>query len=183
MIEFFSNSGFVTILVIAWLSLYFIGTFWVFIYRWFVLQGTLSHEEDSLMMLLNDSIKIPNSAIFSDKLKREVLSKEMLTVWKNQILKNNSTGLVFLGIVSSTAPFIGLFGTVVEILEAFSKLGAGGSSFEVIAPVISKALIATACGILSAIPAYSFYLVLKRKIQELSICLQTQIDVSLASKS
>ncbi len=106
----------------------------------------------------------------------------MLQAWKHQVLKQSTTGLVVLSIISSTAPFIGLFGTVVEILEAFNNLGAlGQASFGVIAPIISKALIATAAGILAAIPAYSFYLILKRKVYDLSVYVQMQVDI-LSSK-
>ena len=98
-------------------------------------------------------------------------------------MKDATLGLTFLAIVASTAPFIGLFGTVIEILEAFSKLGVGSkTTLDVIAPIISKALVATAAGILTAIPAYSFHLFLKRKVFELNTYLQLQINVLIASK-
>ena len=134
------------------------------------------------MYLLSKDINLPQSAIFSRARGHNILSKEMLNVWKSQILKRASVGLTFLSIVSSTAPFIGLFGTVVEILDAFSSLGGQGqATFEIIAPIISKALVATAFGILCAIPAYSFYLVLRRKISVLGICLQSQIDIAVSA--
>ena len=57
------------------------------------------------------------------------------------------------------------------------------ATLDVIAPVISKALIATAAGILTAIPAYSFNLVLKRKVFELNTYLQLQINVLMSSKN
>ncbi len=63
-------------------------------------------------------------------------------------------GLVILGTLGSNAPFIGLFGTVIGIIQAFSDLAtnpAGGPS--VVMAGISEALIATAVGILVAIPA------------------------------
>ena len=138
-------------------------------------------ETYSLDLLLSKDISIPQSAVFARSKGHRLLSK-VLQVWKNQILKNASGGLTFLSIVSSTAPFIGLFGTVTEILDAFAHLGSQGqATFEVIAPIISKALVATAWGILCAIPAYSFYLILKRKIAVLGVCLQAQIDVALAA--
>ena len=106
----------------------------------------------------------------------------MRLVWKLKATQKATSSLVFLSIIASTAPFIGLFGTVVEILEAFSYLGGGNVSFDVIAPVISKALVATATGILVAIPAYSFHLLLKRKSYHIITCIQMQIDIMLSSK-
>lgn len=65
----------------------------------------------------------------------------------------------FLAMTSSAAPFIGLFGTVWGILQAFWKLGgaAGGSSMEIVGPHIAEALSATAFGLAAAIPAVIFY--------------------------
>ena len=60
----------------------------------------------------------------------------------------------FLATTGNTAPFIGLFGTVWGIMESFSDIGIQGSaSLAVVAPGISEALIATAVGLLAAIPA------------------------------
>ncbi len=65
-----------------------------------------------------------------------------------------STRLNFLATTGSTAPFIGLFGTVWGIMGAFHKIGATNmASLAVVAPGISEALIATAIGLVAAIPA------------------------------
>ena len=67
-------------------------------------------------------------------------------------------GLSFLATTGSAAPFIGLFGTVVGHLAAFPSIGrAGSASLAVVAPGIAEALIATAVGLLAAIPATIFY--------------------------
>ncbi|STQ85880.1 MotA/TolQ/ExbB proton channel family protein [Helicobacter muridarum] len=182
-IRFFETSGIITLIVIAWLSIYLIVTFWIFIYKWFIIRGMQDRESYSLDLLLSKDINIPQSAVFTRANGHNILSKEMLHVWKEQLLRNASNGLTFLSIVSSTAPFIGLFGTVVEILEAFSHLGSNGqATFEAIAPIISKALVATAWGILCAIPAYSFYMILRRNISVLGVCLQSQIDIAISAK-
>lgn len=74
-------------------------------------------------------------------------------------LENN---LGFLATTGNTAPFIGLFGTVWGIMDAFRQIGIrGAASLATVAPGISEALIATAFGLLAAIPAvvaYNYFL-------------------------
>ncbi len=66
--------------------------------------------------------------------------------------------LTFLATTGSTAPFIGLFGTVWGIMDSFRGIGQTGSaSLAVVAPGISEALIATAIGLVAAIPAVVGY--------------------------
>ena len=66
--------------------------------------------------------------------------------------------LIFLATTASAAPFIGLFGTVWGIMIAFQKIGITGSTnIAVVAPGISEALVATAAGLLVAIPAVYSY--------------------------
>ena len=63
-----------------------------------------------------------------------------------------------LATVASVSPFIGLFGTVLGIIDAFHALGQMGSaSLRAVAPGISEALVATAMGLAAAIPAAVFY--------------------------
>lgn len=70
--------------------------------------------------------------------------------------------LSFLATTGTTTPFIGLFGTVWGIMNAFRGIGAAGSaSLAVVAPGIAEALITTAAGLAAAIPAviaYNYYL-------------------------
>ncbi|MBC7163733.1 MAG: protein TolQ [Roseovarius sp.] len=67
-------------------------------------------------------------------------------------------GLQVLATVGSTAPFIGLFGTVWGIMHAFVSIAAEqNTSLVVVAPGIAEALLATALGLLAAIPAVIFY--------------------------
>jgi len=66
--------------------------------------------------------------------------------------------LTFLATTGSTAPFIGLFGTVWGIMDSFRGIGLTGSaSLAVVAPGISEALVATAIGLVAAIPAVVGY--------------------------
>ncbi|MFT6225179.1 MAG: biopolymer transport protein TolQ [Paracoccaceae bacterium] len=67
-------------------------------------------------------------------------------------------GLSFLATVGSTAPFVGLFGTVWGIKHAFEQIAISQSTnLAVVAPGIAEALLATALGLLAAIPAVVFY--------------------------
>lgn len=68
------------------------------------------------------------------------------------------SALGFLATTGSASPFIGLFGTVWGIMNAFRGIGVKGSAtLAVVAPGISEALIATAAGLAAAIPAVIFY--------------------------
>lgn len=77
--------------------------------------------------------------------------------------------LTFLATTGSTAPFIGLFGTVWGIVGSFQNIGLTGSaSLAVVAPGISEALIATATGLAAAIPAVVAYNHYGRKIRTIA---------------
>jgi biopolymer transport protein TolQ len=74
----------------------------------------------------------------------------------------------WLATTASVTPFIGLFGTVLGIIRAFMDLGQQGStSLRTVAPGISEALIATAVGLVAAIPAAIFYNHFGHAIREL----------------
>ena len=76
--------------------------------------------------------------------------------------------LTFLATTGSTAPFIGLFGTVWGIMTAFKGIGETGSaSLAVVAPGIAEALVATAIGLVAAIPAVMGYNHFQNKIKML----------------
>ncbi|HAG26710.1 MAG: protein TolQ [Paracoccaceae bacterium] len=67
-------------------------------------------------------------------------------------------GLSFLATVGSTAPFVGLFGTVWGIKHAFEQIAISqNTNLAVVAPGIAEALLATAVGLIAAIPAVVFY--------------------------
>jgi biopolymer transport protein TolQ len=67
-------------------------------------------------------------------------------------------GLGVLSVVATSSPFIGLFGTVWGIMNAFGRIAsAGNTNLTTVAPAISEALFATAIGLAAAIPAYIAY--------------------------
>ena len=72
----------------------------------------------------------------------------------SEVLINLKKGLGFLATIGSTAPFVGLFGTVVGIINAFRSIAATGSGgMSVVSGGIAEALVSTALGIFVAIPA------------------------------
>ncbi len=76
----------------------------------------------------------------------------------NKELSNLEKGLNFLASVGSTAPFIGLFGTVWGIMNSFTAIGISqNTSLAVVAPGIAEALFATALGLVAAIPSVLFF--------------------------
>ena len=87
----------------------------------------------------------------------ENVRKEMLIVI-NKELSTLEKGLNFLASVGSTAPFIGLFGTVWGIMNSFTAIGISqNTSLAVVAPGIAEALFATALGLVAAIPSVLFF--------------------------
>ena len=71
-----------------------------------------------------------------------------------------------LGTIGSTSPFIGLFGTVYGIMDAFFSIGnQQNANLPVVAPKIAEALIATAIGLVAAIPAVMAYNYFARRVQ------------------
>jgi len=76
--------------------------------------------------------------------------------------------LNWLATTASVSPFIGLFGTVLGIIRAFNNLGtAGSTSLSSVGPGISEALVATAVGLVAAIPAAIFYNYFGRRLKEM----------------
>ena len=77
--------------------------------------------------------------------------------------------MALLGTIGSTSPFIGLFGTVYGIMDAFLSIGNQQSAnLPVVAPKIAEALIATGVGLVAAIPAVMAYNYFARRIGEVA---------------
>jgi biopolymer transport protein ExbB len=80
-----------------------------------------------------------------------------------------TSGLAFLATVGSTAPFVGLFGTVVGIIRALIRIGAAGqASIDAVAGPVGEALIMTAIGLAVAVPAVMQYNWLMRRNKSIS---------------
>jgi len=81
--------------------------------------------------------------------------------------------LSYLASIGSITPFIGLFGTVWGIIDAFSGLSQGGGSIEAVAPGIAEALVATAIGLAAAIPAVIFFNLFNNQISRINSQMET----------
>jgi biopolymer transport protein TolQ len=92
--------------------------------------------------------------------------------------------MALLGTIGSTAPFIGLFGTVYGIMDAFLSIGNQQSAnLPVVAPKIAEALIATAIGLVAAIPSVMAYNYFARRVGELADIMDAfALDVASRAK-
>jgi biopolymer transport protein TolQ len=117
---------------------------------------------------LPSNIEDPMALVFKDamqsllkKRSRTDISSRMTTMLETGIEKQISKiskGFTFLATVGSTAPFIGLFGTVWGIMNSFQSIAISrNTSLAIVAPGIAEALFATALGLLAAIPAVIAY--------------------------
>jgi len=77
--------------------------------------------------------------------------------------------IAFLGSVASAAPFIGLFGTVWGIMGAFGGIAGAENMLQSVAPHIAQALVATAVGLLAAIPAVMAYNALSGRVRQIVV--------------
>jgi biopolymer transport protein TolQ len=97
---------------------------------------------------------------------RQYLERVVGHIVQGQISRQESY-LPFLATTGNTTPFIGLLGTVLGIIDAFQEIGKmGTASIAAVAPGVAEALVATAAGLLTAIPAviaYNYFLTRIRK--------------------
>ena len=117
---------------------------------------------------LPSNIEDPMALVFKDAMQSLIkrrsktdLNNRMTTMLETGIEKQMSKiskGFTFLATVGSTAPFIGLFGTVWGIMNSFQSIAISrNTSLAIVAPGIAEALFATALGLLAAIPAVIAY--------------------------
>ena len=123
-----------------------------------------SKSAETFYNSLPANIQDPMALIFKDAMQnllkrrsRTDLNNRMTTMLETGIEKQISKitkGFTFLATVGSTAPFIGLFGTVWGIMNSFQSIAISrNTSLAIVAPGIAEALFATALGLLAAIPA------------------------------
>jgi biopolymer transport protein TolQ len=127
-----------------------------------------SKSAETFYNSLPTNVQDPMSIVFQDamesllkKKSKNNLSERMSTLFEVGIEKQMTKidkGFTFLATVGSTAPFIGLFGTVWGIMNSFQSIAISrNTSLAIVAPGIAEALFATALGLLAAIPAVVAY--------------------------
>ena len=127
-----------------------------------------SKSAESFYNNLPTNIKDPMALVFKEamqnllkKRSKTDLHERMTTMLETGIenqMSKISKGYTFLATVGSTAPFIGLFGTVWGIMNSFQSIAISrNTSLAIVAPGIAEALFATALGLLAAIPAVIAY--------------------------
>jgi len=126
------------------------------------LYGTLSRQRTSAMSALFVAAmrEWKRSVDGNPKTLRGILLRveKVMDVTISRELERLENRLLFLATVGSTAPFVGLFGTVWGIMTSFQAIAhSGTTNLAAVAPGISEALFATALGLLAAIPSVIFY--------------------------
>lgn len=121
---------------------------------------------------LNYQLKSKESEHDSRVHNLESVARSLVRATNSELMKLERR-LPFLATTGSATPFIGLFGTVWGIMNAFQRIGAiQSANIAVVAPGVSEALIATAAGLAAAIPAVIFYNFFLNWVKRLS----TQMD-------
>lgn len=183
-IDFYIKSHPVTLGVLFLLAVYFIILNWVFFYRFLSINSWLEIENRSLESLLMGASTVSTQSYLNNFLRSSSnVTKDILSLGLIAATKEATKGLSVLSIFASTTPFIGLFGTVVSILDTFTHIGQSSGGMSVIAGGVSDALVATAAGIFVAIFAYTYHQILKRKSYELISFLEMQSDAIIARKA
>jgi len=115
-----------------------------------------SNVDDPMTSLFKESMQ----GLLKSKSKTNLVEKMggILEVGIEKQISKIEKGFTFLATVGSTAPFIGLFGTVWGIMNSFQSIAISrNTSLAIVAPGIAEALFATALGLLAAIPAVVAY--------------------------
>ena len=127
-----------------------------------------SKSAETFYNSLPADVENPTASLFKDTMQsllkaksKTNLNERMASILEVNIEKQISKidkGFTFLATVGSTAPFIGLFGTVWGIMNSFQSIAISrNTSLAIVAPGIAEALFATALGLLAAIPAVIAY--------------------------
>ena len=115
-----------------------------------------SNTDDPMTSLFKESMQ----GLLKSKSKSNLVEKMggILEIGIEKQISKVEKGFTFLATVGSTAPFIGLFGTVWGIMNSFQSIAISrNTSLAIVAPGIAEALFATALGLLAAIPAVVAY--------------------------
>ncbi|WP_341793790.1 MULTISPECIES: protein TolQ [unclassified Rickettsia] len=131
------------------------------------IKRSVNNPLASVFVSAMDECKSLNTKGLSDALKTSHKERIVQSMYlaQNREIEKLEKNLSFLATVGSSAPFIGLFGTVWGIMHSFQSIATSkNTSLAVVAPGIAEALLATAIGLFAAIPAVIFYNYLAARI-------------------
>jgi len=190
--EALEQGGFIAYATVAILGIMSFGSFYILFVKWFEQSKILrQHNEvrtsfwranslregagrleknSAYRQIVDDGIAAEEQhAKMTDSLEAHDWLHGSLARSESQINNKLAGGLPFLATVGATAPFIGLFGTVVGIYRALIAIGvAGSASIDKVAGPVGEALIMTALGLLVAVPAVLAYNYLQARNKRIS---------------
>jgi biopolymer transport protein TolQ len=139
--------------------------------RRFEKEASMAHDADTLFVAAQRLSDAPGARVVLELAKRSGSGKLLEAVAKRAIVTEQQRAgslMPTLSSIAAASPFVGLFGTVYGIMDAFLRIGkAKSASLPVVAPAIGEALIATAIGLAAAIPAVIAYNALSKRIDDL----------------
>ncbi|MBL4818041.1 MAG: protein TolQ [Deltaproteobacteria bacterium] len=196
-LSWISQAGPIAFLVLGVLGLFSVVSWTIILFKYFALKkahNTSAEFTDSFWKIKHlDQVyeesrrfeKSPLAQVFrqgyrelvnssKDKSHDELAFQHILRKASQSEMAELESMVPFLATVGSTSPFIGLFGTVVGIMNSFQEIGLRGSaSLATVAPGIAEALVATAAGLVAAIPAVIAYNYFSNRIRSMAACIDT----------
>jgi biopolymer transport protein ExbB len=207
--EALHQGGFIAYATVTILGIMSFGSFFILFTKWFEQSKLLGQYRDlranfwraptlrdgaakldknsAWRQLVDDGLAAEDQhAKMTDSLEAHDWLHGTLARSENSINARLAQGLPFLATVGATAPFIGLFGTVVGIYRALIAIGiAGSASIDKVAGPVGEALIMTALGLLVAVPAvlaYNYLQSRNKRIAELLSGFSTDVLANINSR-
>jgi len=207
--EALQQGGFIAYATVTILGIMSFGSFYILFTKWFeqskilrqfgsirttfwkaptLREGATKLEKNSAWrQLVDDGLAAEDQhAKMTDALEAHDWMHNSLARSEASINARLASGLPFLATVGATAPFIGLFGTVVGIYRALINIGlAGSASIDKVAGPVGEALIMTALGLLVAVPAvlaYNYLQSRNKRIAELLTGFSNDVLANITSK-
>ncbi len=193
-VDMISNTGAVAKLVLLALAAFSLISWAIILTKWSLLRRARM-QSGRFMRAFRKAQRLQDIAAVADQFrpsplvgvfeggfeeyKRQVVASGMLRnltaiqrgmqIGASEEISRLERNMAWLAITAAVTPFVGLFGTVWGIIDAFHGLGtAGAATLRAVAPGISEALITTAAGLAAAIPAVIAYNLIVASIRELA---------------
>lgn len=207
--EALEQGGFIAYATVIILAIMSFGSFYILFTKWFE-QAKIMRQYNSIRQnfwrastLREGSTKLEKNSAWRQLVEDGLAAEEQHSKMTDQLEAHDwmhgslarseasinarlASGLPFLATVGATAPFIGLFGTVVGIYRALIAIGlAGSASIDKVAGPVGEALIMTALGLLVAVPAvlaYNYLQSRNKRIAELLTGFSNDVLANITSR-